>query len=95
MMVQALGWFSSLLLVLTIGRQVWKQWAERATEGISIWLFIGQTLASTGFTVYSVLLESWVFVATNATMLAAGVLGFVILLRNRRSHQREAAPRLG
>ncbi len=49
----ALGWLSSLLLVFTIGRQVWKQWAERATEGISTWLFIGQTLASTGFTVYT------------------------------------------
>jgi MtN3 and saliva related transmembrane protein len=95
MMVQTLGWLSSLLLVLTIGRQVWKQWAERATEGISTWLFVGQTLASTGFTVYSLLLQSWVFVATNAMMLTAGVLGFVILMRNRRLHQNDDVPHVG
>jgi len=95
MMVQALGWFSSLLLVLTIGRQVWKQWSEGATEGISTWLFVGQTLASTGFTIYSLLLQSWVFVATNATMLTAGILGFLILMRNRRLHSRGNASRVG
>jgi MtN3 and saliva related transmembrane protein len=82
--VQLLGWASSLILVLTIAKQVWKQWHEGATEGISKWLFIGQTAASTGFTAYSLLIHDWVFVVTNSLMLANGAAGYVILMRNRR-----------
>ena len=48
MLVQGIGWLSSFILVLTIGKQVWKQWKEGASEGISKWLFIGQTAASAG-----------------------------------------------
>jgi MtN3 and saliva related transmembrane protein len=90
MFVQAIGWLSSVLLVLTIGSQVLKQWREGASEGISVWLFIGQTAASAGFTTYSVLVKDWVFVVTNAVMLVNGLLGYFILMRNRRrvQHQR-------
>lgn len=84
MFVQAIGWVSSLVLVLTIGRQVWKQWKEGATEGISTWLFVGQTAASAGFTVYSLLVGDWVFVVTNAVMLINALLGYLILMNNRR-----------
>lgn len=82
--MQAIGWLSSFILVLTIARQVWKQWREGATEGISIWLFIGQTAASAGFTLYSSLVRDWVFVVTNGVMLINGLLGYVILMHNRR-----------
>ena len=82
---QAIGWVSSALLVLTLGRQVHKQWREGSTEGISSWLFVGQTAASTGFTIYSVLVRDWVFVVTNALMLLNGLLGYFILMRNRRA----------
>ena len=85
---QAIGWVSSTLLVLTIGKQVWKQWREGKSEGVSLWLFIGQIAASTGFTVYSLLVEDWVFVVTNAVMLVNGLLGYLILLRNRRQNRR-------
>lgn len=81
---QAIGWASSALLVVTIGKQVYKQWHEGKTEGISIWLFIGQCAASSGFIVYSLLARDWVFVVTNALMLLNGVLGWLILVRNRR-----------
>jgi MtN3 and saliva related transmembrane protein len=84
MPVQAIGWVSSFLLVLTIGKQVWKQWQEGVTDGVSRWLFIGQMAASTGFTIYSWLVHDWVFVVTNALMLCNGVLGYVILMRNRK-----------
>jgi uncharacterized protein with PQ loop repeat len=84
MFVQAIGWLSSFILVLTIGKQVWKQWKEGATEGISTWLFVGQTAASLGFTAYSLLVKDWVFVVTNALMLMNGMLGYWILMRNRR-----------
>jgi MtN3 and saliva related transmembrane protein len=87
MHVQALGWVSSLILVLTIGKQVWKQWQEGATDGISKWLFIGQTAASTGFTIYSLLVRDWVFVVTNVLMLMNGLAGYVILMRNRRKRR--------
>jgi uncharacterized protein with PQ loop repeat len=88
MFVQAIGWLSSFILVLTIGKQVWKQWREGATEGISIWLFVGQTAASLGFTAYSLLVKDWVFVVTNALMLMNGMLGYWILMRNRRRQRR-------
>ena len=88
MWIEAIGWMSSLVLVTTISKQVWKQWAEGASEGISKWLFIGQMAASLGFTVYSALVKNWIFVASNALMLGNGVLGYVVLIRNRRRNAR-------
>lgn len=84
MLVQSIGWLSSLILVVTIGKQVWKQWKEGTSEGISKWLFLGQTAASSGFVVYSWLVKDWIFVVTNSLMLTNGVLGYLILIRNRR-----------
>lgn len=89
MATEFLGWVSSFILVLTIGKQVYKQWREGHSEGVSRWLFIGQTAASMGFTVYSVLVRSWVFVVTNALMLVAGLLGYAIV-RHHRARQRRA-----
>ena len=86
--VEAIGWASSLVLVLTIGKQVVKQWRERTTTGVTRWLFIGQSAASSGFVVYSVLRRDWVFVATNALMLASGVAGYLVLRWNRRRARR-------
>ncbi len=81
---EAIGWVSSVLLVLTIGKQVWKQWQEGSSEGVSRWLFLGQIAASVGFTLYSWLVHNWVFVVTNALMLVNGLLGYAIVLRHRR-----------
>jgi uncharacterized protein with PQ loop repeat len=83
-MTEAIGWLSSALLVATIGKQVHKQWKSRSCEGVSSWLFVGQSAASAGFTVYSVLVRDWVFVVTNAMMLVFAIAGWVILRRNRR-----------
>jgi uncharacterized protein with PQ loop repeat len=79
-----LGWGSSLILLITISRQIFKQWQEGSSEGVSIWLFVGQMAASLGFTVYSVLVHNWVFVVTNGLMLLNGLLGYLITLHNRR-----------
>jgi uncharacterized protein with PQ loop repeat len=79
------GWASSIILVITIGKQVHKQWQEGKSEGVSKWLFIGQVVASLGFTIYSLLVKNWVFVVTNAVMLCNGLLGFFILRRNRKA----------
>ncbi|HZS04198.1 MAG TPA: hypothetical protein VFD58_05130 [Blastocatellia bacterium] len=83
-MTETIGWVSSVILLLTIGKQVYKQWQERTSEGISKWLFIGQIAASTGFTVYSWLLRNWIFVVTNFLMLLNALAGLGILVRNRR-----------
>src|SRR3954471_18307014 len=91
MPVQIVGWASSLILVLTIGKQVWKQWQDGSSEGVSKWLFLGQTAASLGFVIYSVLTHDRVFIVTNALMLANGVAGYVILMRNCRRARRGAA----
>ena len=83
-MTEAVGWVSSLILVLTIAKQVYKQWQEGSSEGVSKWLFVGQMAASLGFTVYSWLVSNWVFVVTNAVMLVNGLLGLLIVLHHRR-----------
>ncbi len=87
-MTEAVGWVSSLILVLTIGKQVYKQWREGSSEGVSKWLFVGQISASLGFTVYSWLVSNWVFVVTNAVMLVNGLAGLLIVLHHRRRERR-------
>jgi uncharacterized protein with PQ loop repeat len=84
MMTDVLGWACSFLLVLTISKQVHTQWKSRSTKGVSKWLFIGQVVASAGFTLYSVLVHSWVFVVTNGMMCILGVAGLSLLLHHRR-----------
>ncbi len=88
-MTEAIGWISSLILLLTIGKQVYKQWQEGSSEGVSKWLFVGQLAASLGFTIYSWLVHNWVFVATNALMLVNGLTGLSLVLYHRRREQRE------
>ena len=83
-MQEVVGWVSSFILVLTIAKQVYKQWREGSSEGVSKWLFVGQISASLGFTVYSWLVSNWVFVVTNALMLANGLLGLLIVFHHRR-----------
>lgn len=83
-----IGWLSSALLLFTIGSQTWKQWRTERYEGVSPWLFVGQSLASTGFLVYSVLRGDPVFIAVNAMMLVAALIGLGVLVRNARRAQR-------
>lgn len=82
--VDWLGWAASAVLLATLGRQVYVQWRERSTQGLSSWLFVGQLTASLGFTIYSWLIGNWVFVATNVMLLATALLGQWIFRRNRR-----------
>lgn len=83
-MTEALGWFSSVVLLATIVQQIWTQWRERSTRGVSSWLFVGQTAASAGFTAYSWLVHNWVFVVTNSLLLLSAVIGTVLTLRFRK-----------
>ena len=74
-----------MILVLTIIKQIHKQWQEESSEGVSKWLFIGQVTASAGFIAYSWLVNNWVFVVTNSLMLLSAFVGLGIVLR-QRSH---------
>jgi uncharacterized protein with PQ loop repeat len=82
---ELIGWTAAAILLLTLGRQVYTQWRDRTSTGVSRWLFVGQCAASVGFVVYSWLLDNWVFVVTNALILLTAVVGEVVYLRNRRA----------
>jgi len=88
----AIGWSASAVLLLTLMRQVWVQWRERSTDGVSSWLFVGQCAASVGFIAYSWLLRNHVFVFTNAAILATAIAGQAIFRRNRRLQAAEGKP---
>ncbi|MDB5761278.1 MAG: hypothetical protein JWQ21_273 [Herminiimonas sp.] len=91
MMTDVVGWISAAILVLTISRQVYTQWRTKSSEGVSHWLFIGQVAASTGFVIYSALVENWVFVVANAFILMTAVAGQCIYMRNKRIAARKSA----
>jgi MtN3 and saliva related transmembrane protein len=80
-----IGWAASAVLLATLLRQVYTQWRERSTKGVSRWLFIGQLTASTGFLIYSFLLDNWVFVFTNAALLVTALIGQWIYSRNTKT----------
>ena len=90
MLTELIGWISSGLLLATLTRQVYVQWKQRATSGVSRWLFVGQVAASAGFAIYSWLLENWVFLVTNCALLITAVTGEILYLHNRRSPSRSA-----
>ncbi len=92
---ETVGWLSSLILVVTVGKQVYKQWHEGVGEGVSRWLFVGQIAASTGFVVDSWSFKNWVFVATNALLLVNGAFGLALVLRQRRRERRGGHAALG
>ena len=87
-MIELLGWGSSVILLMTLIRQVYTQWRTRATAGLSKWLFIGQCVASVGYIIYSVLLHNWVYVSSNIAILTTAVVGESLFLYNRRSASR-------
>jgi uncharacterized protein with PQ loop repeat len=90
-MADTVGWTSALILALTISSQVYTQWRSKSCAGVSGWLFIGQIMASVGFVIYSYLLDSWVFVWTNAFNLVAALVGQSIYMRNRHVSDLPAA----
>jgi uncharacterized protein with PQ loop repeat len=81
---ELVGWASSVVLLLTLMRQVYTQWHTQSAVGVSKWLFIGQLAASTGYTIYSLLLHNLVYVCSNVAILLTAVVGEAIYVRNRR-----------
>jgi len=89
-MTEVIGWVSSLILIITLGRQVYKQWKEGKSEGVSKWLFVGQIAASIGFTVYSFLVWNPVFILTNLLLVVNGIVGLIINIYLKRKEESEA-----
>lgn len=85
-MTDLLGRASSAVLLATLVRQVLTQWREGTSEGVSRWLFVGQTTASLGLAVHSLPVRNWVFAVTNALLLTE---------RRRRDAPRPPAPAPG
>ncbi len=96
-MIELVGWVSSAILFLTVSKQIYKQWQEGTSEGVSKWLFLGQIAASSGFAVYSWLVGNWVFIFTNVLMVVNGVVGFFInrYLKNREESRTSASDSKG
>ncbi len=89
---QILGWTASIILLATIGYQVWRQWASGTSRGVSTWLFVGQMAASAGFVAYSALVGNTVFIVTNSLLLVSAVVGLTIVrIHRRREGRGEAA----
>ena len=86
---ELIGWASSVVLLITVGWQIRKQWQQGTSEGVSKWLFVGQMIASVGFTIYSWLVENWVFVITNALLLVSAIVGLTIVLHHRKRERHE------
>lgn len=89
-MTDAIGWASSVILLLTLIKQVYKQWKEEKTEGISGLFFIGQFLSSIGFTIYSFLLENWVFTFTNGILVLNNIIGLCLYFYLRNKSEKDA-----
>ncbi|HSK71129.1 MAG TPA: SemiSWEET family transporter [Pyrinomonadaceae bacterium] len=89
-MTEIIGWASSLILLATLVKQVYKQWKEGTGEGVSNWLFVGQLLASIGFTTYSYLVGNWVFIVTNGLLTINNIFGIVLSFYFKRKNRRQA-----
>jgi MtN3 and saliva related transmembrane protein len=84
-MTEVIGWSSSVILLLTLIKQVYKQWKEGTSEGVSKWLFIGQLVSSIGFTTYSYFVGNWVFTVTNGILTINNLFGIYAYYYFRRN----------
>ena len=71
--VEAIGWVSTALLLVTLLRQLYTEWRSGSTQGVSKWLFVVQMAASVGFTTYSWLLRNWVFMGSSRAARAEAI----------------------
>lgn len=90
--MELIGWLSSAVLVATVARQVWRQWASGTSDGVSTWLFVGQLAASLGFLVYSISIAAPVFAVTNVLLAAAAILGLATIYvhESRKNRPRQS-----
>lgn len=83
-MTNVVGWLSTLVLLATLSRQVFIQWHDENSKGVSAWLFIGQMSSSVGFIAYSVLVGNKIFIVTNSLIAAVAIIGELVFLKNQK-----------
>jgi MtN3 and saliva related transmembrane protein len=83
-MPDIIGWISSCILLVTIGQQVYKQFRDGTSRGVSKWLFIGELASALGFLTYSILLGISVYIVTNSVMVLNAIAGLAITFHHRR-----------
>ncbi len=83
-MTQLIGWAASAVLVCTIGSQVFKQWHDDTSKGVSLYLFLGQILANGLFLTYASLTGDVVFIVANALLLVTSLVGLAIKYRHQQ-----------
>lgn len=81
--MEYIGWLSSIILSITLIYQVYNQWRAEQSEGVSLWLFIGQLLANLGFVIYSYSSQNWIFLCTNSLLVLTNIVGFLITLKHK------------
>jgi MtN3 and saliva related transmembrane protein len=92
-MTEIVGWASSVILLMTLIKQVYKQWKERTSEGVSKWLFVGQLAASIGFTIYSYLTGNVVFIVTNIILTVNNIIGTILYFYFARAGENSSGDR--
>ncbi|HEX5736335.1 MAG TPA: PQ-loop domain-containing transporter [Blastocatellia bacterium] len=78
-----LGWAAAVVLVITLFSQVKKNWEEKKLKGVNPLLYYGQAVASLCFALYSLSINSWVFVVTNALGFLSALVGIYLVHRYR------------
>lgn len=78
------GWISSVILLVTLCKQIHKQWTLETSEGVSKWFYVGQMAANAGFIAYSALLDNKVFLITNSLLLLSSAIGLFIVFHHRQ-----------
>lgn len=89
-MTEAVGWSSSIILLITLIIQIHKQAKAGSNKGVSKWLFLGQLAASSGFLTYSILTGDTVFIFTNAALTVTAVIGIFLYFHNRNGKKEES-----
>jgi MtN3 and saliva related transmembrane protein len=88
-LTDAVGWFSTLVLMATLIRQVVTQWRDKNMKGVSAWLFVGQLTSSIGFITYSAMVGNRIFVITNSLIAVVAIVGEWVYLRNKKQMERK------
>ena len=82
--VDAVGWSASIVVVMTTIGQITKQWKAHSSKGVSPLLFVGNVIASLLFLNYAFMIKNVVYEVTNAIMVLTSLFGLGLLIHQRR-----------
>jgi MtN3 and saliva related transmembrane protein len=79
--VDILGYTAGFITSLTFLPQVIKTWKEKSAKDISLMMFVIAAVNEIMWIVYGILLNNWVIILTNATVLAMSLIMIIFKLR--------------